>query len=150
MFENPRRGTQARNFTTNVPKLLDLKSSFEQILSENWRWMPLIEEDTMSLSIFYYCICAFLCRCLSFNPSLCRLSPFSAVICRCFKAMSLVEIYPNRASASDRYVSVPSDPFMVVVADYLVLMSFKYSLKVKIKVKIYNFPLCIITTNIII
>ena len=111
--------------------------------------MPLIEEDTMSLSIFYYCICAFLCRCLSFNPSLCRLSPFSAVICRCFKAMSLVEIYPNRASASDRYVSVPSDPFMVVVADYLVLMSFKYSLKVKIKVKIYNFPLCIITTNII-
>ena len=31
MFENPRRGRQARNFTTNVPKILDLKSSFEQI-----------------------------------------------------------------------------------------------------------------------
>ena len=30
MFENPRRGMQARNFTTNVPKILDLKSSFEQ------------------------------------------------------------------------------------------------------------------------
>ena len=30
----------------------------------------------MSLSIFYYRICAFLCRCRSFNPSLCRLSPF--------------------------------------------------------------------------
>ena len=31
MSENPRRGRQARNFTTNVPKLLDLKSSSEQI-----------------------------------------------------------------------------------------------------------------------
>ena len=27
MFENPRRGRQARNFITNVPKILDLKSS---------------------------------------------------------------------------------------------------------------------------
>ena len=31
MFENPRRGRQARNFATNVPKILDLKSSSEQI-----------------------------------------------------------------------------------------------------------------------
>ena len=31
MFENPRRGRQARNFTTNVLKILDLKSSSEQI-----------------------------------------------------------------------------------------------------------------------
>ena len=31
MFENPRRGMQARNFATNVPKILDLKSSSEQI-----------------------------------------------------------------------------------------------------------------------
>ena len=31
MFENPRRGTQAKNFATNVPKILDLKSSSEQI-----------------------------------------------------------------------------------------------------------------------
>ena len=38
MFENPRRGRQARNFTTNVPKILDLKSSSEQIFFENWRW----------------------------------------------------------------------------------------------------------------
>ena len=42
MFENRRRGRQARNFTTNVPKILDLKSSSEQIFSENWRWVPLI------------------------------------------------------------------------------------------------------------
>ena len=33
MFENDRRGRQARNFTTNVPKILDLKSSSEQIFS---------------------------------------------------------------------------------------------------------------------
>ena len=32
MFENPRRCRQARNFTTTVPKILDLKSSSEQIL----------------------------------------------------------------------------------------------------------------------
>ena len=31
MFENPRRGRQARNFTTNVPKILDVKSPSEQI-----------------------------------------------------------------------------------------------------------------------
>ena len=30
-FENPRRGRQARNLTTTVPKILDLKSSSEQI-----------------------------------------------------------------------------------------------------------------------
>ena len=41
MFENPRRGRQARNFTTNVPKIVDRKSSFEQIFSENCRWAPL-------------------------------------------------------------------------------------------------------------
>ena len=41
MFENPKRGRQARNFTTNGPKILDLKSSSEQIFSENWRWVPL-------------------------------------------------------------------------------------------------------------
>ena len=38
MFENPRRGRQARNFTTNVPKILVLKSSSEQIYS---RKLPL-------------------------------------------------------------------------------------------------------------
>ena len=50
MFENPRRGSKARNFTTNVPKILDLKSSSEQIFSENWRWVPLITEETRKLS----------------------------------------------------------------------------------------------------
>ena len=41
MFENPWKGKQARNFTTNVPKILDLKSSSEHIFSENYRWVPL-------------------------------------------------------------------------------------------------------------
>ena len=40
-FENPRRGRQARNLTTNVPKILHLKSSSEQIFSNNCRWVPL-------------------------------------------------------------------------------------------------------------
>ena len=31
MFENPRRGRQARKFATNVSKILDLNSSSEQI-----------------------------------------------------------------------------------------------------------------------
>ena len=30
----------------------------------------------MSVSVFYYCLCAFLFHCRSFNPSLCHLSPF--------------------------------------------------------------------------
>ena len=30
-----------RNFTTNVPKILDRKPSSEQIFSENCRWVPL-------------------------------------------------------------------------------------------------------------
>ena len=38
MFENPRRGRQARNFTTNVPKILDLKSSSEQIFFRKLSW----------------------------------------------------------------------------------------------------------------
>ena len=41
-FGNPRRGGQARNLTTNVPKILYLKSSSEQIFSKNCRWVPLI------------------------------------------------------------------------------------------------------------
>ena len=31
LLENPRRGRQARNFTKNVPKILDLKLSSEHI-----------------------------------------------------------------------------------------------------------------------
>ena len=41
MFENPRTCRQARNLTTKISKNLDLKSSSEQIFSENCRWVPL-------------------------------------------------------------------------------------------------------------
>ena len=49
MFENPRRGRQARNFTTNVPKILVLKSSSEQIFPENGRWVPLTKASKHSV-----------------------------------------------------------------------------------------------------
>ena len=42
MFENSWRGRQAcaRNFTKNVPKILDLKPSSEQIFSEEFQdWL---------------------------------------------------------------------------------------------------------------
>ena len=49
MFENRRRGRQARNFTTNAPKILDLKSSSEQIFS---RKLPLGAPDwNLSISL---------------------------------------------------------------------------------------------------
>ena len=38
MFENAK--------STNVPKILDLKSSSEQIFSENWRWVPEANSNT--------------------------------------------------------------------------------------------------------
>ena len=49
MFENPRRGRQARNFATNVPKILDLKSSSEQIFSGNCHWVPLDNEKNKTI-----------------------------------------------------------------------------------------------------
>ena len=50
MFENPRRGRQARNLTTNVPKILDLKSSSEQIFlaCENIRFSSLFAAGDVS------------------------------------------------------------------------------------------------------
>ena len=51
MFENPRRGRTARNFTTNVPKILDLKSSSEQIFSEIWRWVPLHKDYLSTIQL---------------------------------------------------------------------------------------------------
>ena len=51
MFENPRRGGQARNFTTNAPKILDLRSSSEQIFS---RKLPLGAPVGSSLHIFQH------------------------------------------------------------------------------------------------
>ena len=46
-FVNPRRGREARNLTTNVPKILDLKSSSEQIFCKNCRWVPMTQVPNM-------------------------------------------------------------------------------------------------------
>ena len=40
------------------------------------RFTYCIEEETLSLTVFFYCIWTFLCRCCSFNLSLSCLSPF--------------------------------------------------------------------------
>ena len=40
-IENPRRSRQARNLTTNVPKIPDLQSPSEHIFSKKCRWVPL-------------------------------------------------------------------------------------------------------------
>ena len=52
MFENPRRGRQAGNFTTNAPKILGLKSSSEQIFS---RKLPLGTPDVDTIEYFIFC-----------------------------------------------------------------------------------------------
>ena len=52
-----------------------------------------IEEEAVLLSVFYYRIFAFLCRCRNFSPFLSRFSTFLFVLCRCLKAITT----PNRA-----------------------------------------------------
>ena len=71
MFENPRRGRQARNFTTNVPKIVDLKSSPEQIFSENCRWVPLMFEKKLKMAgdKNKHTICALLLSLLALTTS---------------------------------------------------------------------------------
>ena len=54
MFENPRRGRQAINFGKNVPKILDLKSSSEQIFSENCRWVPLKDYMAQTATLCFH------------------------------------------------------------------------------------------------
>ena len=48
---------EARNFTTNVPKIQDLKSSSEQIFSKNRRWVPLsrvqIHDQARKIAILF-------------------------------------------------------------------------------------------------
>ena len=51
MSNYTRRGMQARNLTTNVPKIIDLKSSSEQIFSINCRWMPLTVMITQNVTL---------------------------------------------------------------------------------------------------
>ena len=53
-LENPRRGRQARTLTTNVPKILDLKSSLEQIFSKSGCWVPLKNTPLLSSRCFIW------------------------------------------------------------------------------------------------
>ena len=52
----------------------------------------------LSLSVFYHCICAFLCCCCSFKPSLCRLPQFQLFYVVVVWPCRFSEYYPNRAS----------------------------------------------------
>ena len=49
----------------------------------------------MSVLLFFYCLCAFLCRCHCFNPSLCHLSPFLLSYVAVSRPCCLLEFYPN-------------------------------------------------------
>ena len=60
IFENPRRGRQARNFSENDPKILDLKSSSEQII---FRKLSLGAPDFCQRWLNWYVIFLFL-----YNP----------------------------------------------------------------------------------
>ena len=53
MFENPRSGRQARNFTTHVTKILDLNSSCEQIFSRKLTFGAPDSETTWTTTNFY-------------------------------------------------------------------------------------------------
>ena len=46
----------------------------------------------------YYCICTFVYRCRSFNPSLCRLSPFLLSYHAVSRSRRFLKFYPSSAS----------------------------------------------------
>ena len=54
-FENARRGRQARNFSENDPKILDLKSSSEQIIFKKLSLGAPVssKEQVKSLKVYY-------------------------------------------------------------------------------------------------
>ena len=62
-----------------------------------------IEEEAMSLSVFYYCICDFPRRCCSFEPTSCHLMPIHLFYVAISRPCCLSEFYPNRASLNWRF-----------------------------------------------
>ena len=50
-FENPRRGRQARNFSESDPKILDLKSSSEQIMFRKLSLGAPVESEIYTICI---------------------------------------------------------------------------------------------------
>ena len=88
-FENPGRGRQARNLTTNAPKILDLKSTSEQIFFKNCRWVPLIQ----------------------------RLQPFSALLSLTEGAVRLGNLnldFPIKRAPSEKVARLLSAPHPIV------------------------------------
>ena len=76
MFENPRRGRQVRNFTTNVSKILDLKSSSEQIFFRKlslgapdacrfWDFVMLYVGETGRCPDMKHSYCCLRCMCIN-------------------------------------------------------------------------------------
>ena len=59
MFQNPRRSRQARNFTENDPKILDIKLSSEQII---FRTLSLGAPDVNKVSRGISLLSNFTCR----------------------------------------------------------------------------------------
>ena len=55
-------GKPCRHFTTNVPKILDLKSSSEQIFSENSPWVPLFKIEPCTNCCTHYIILSTPCE----------------------------------------------------------------------------------------
>ena len=53
--KNRRRGRQARNLTTNAPKILDIKLTSEQIFSKNCLWVSLRLSQSRSLGFLVWC-----------------------------------------------------------------------------------------------
>ena len=60
------------------------------------------------LSVLYYCICAFLCHCCSFNPSLCHFSSFLLSYVAVSRPSCLSKFCSNRASVMWSSISIDS------------------------------------------
>ena len=60
------------------------------------------------LSVLYYCICAFLCHCCSFNPSLCHFSSFLLSYVAVSRPSCLSKFCSNRASVMWSWISIDS------------------------------------------
>ena len=58
----------------------------------------------LELLVFYYCIYAFLCSCSSFNLSLCCLSKYLPSYVAVSSPCHLSEFYPNKASVNSLLV----------------------------------------------
>ena len=57
-----------------------------------------IEEEAMSLSVFYYCIGLIPCHCHTFNSLLCHLLPCQLSCVAVSRPCHLLEFYPSGAS----------------------------------------------------